>query len=501
MTDLSGVRAATEPTLWTRRTFVAGGVLLAIIVVTDRLTWDAEPGISVALFFLALTLSVLGLNAARLRERPTQLAAGLAIVSILPLVEALSFWGFLCALGGVSLLALTASDNLPARYEDLIGTLARFGVLAPARLIADGFRLLVEAGEQKLGGRVVRGLLVWIVPAVFAAVFLLLFAAANPLIEKAVDAIRFDGLLALLNPFRVFLWGFVAVLAWPLLSPKLLRWAPLEEWQGPLQPKPESMLFGYAATRNALAVFNALFLVQSLMDLAYLWGGVRLPDGMTMAEYAHRGAYPLIVTAMLAGAIVLVVMRKRGPGESSPLIRNLVYLWVGQNVLLVVSSILRLDLYVDAYSLTELRLAAGIWMVLVACGLVLIVAKIALGKSNKWLVVSNFCALAVTLYGVSWLDTAALISSFNVRHSWEVTGQGEVLDLDYMRELGPGTIPALDEFVVTAKQWLPGRDRAIKLREDLANSAFWLPADWRSWTWRDQRLRDYLSATEIASVG
>ena len=59
-------------------------------------------------------------------------------------------------------------------------------------------------------------------------------------------------------------------------------------------------------------MFNALFAVQTVLDLAYLWGGVRLPDGMTYADYAHRGAYPLIATALLAAAFVLAAMRKDG---------------------------------------------------------------------------------------------------------------------------------------------------------------------------------------------
>ena len=53
-------------------------------------------------------------------------------------------------------------------------------------------------------------------------------------------------------------------------------------------------------------MFNALFAVQTVLDLTYLWGGVALPDGMTYATYAHRGAYPLIVTALLAAGFVLV---------------------------------------------------------------------------------------------------------------------------------------------------------------------------------------------------
>ena len=75
---------------------------------------------------------------------------------------------------------------------------------------------------------------------------------------------------------------------------------------------------------RSLILFNALFALQSGLDLVYLWGGASLPDGMSHAEYAHRGAYPLIVTALLAAGFVLIAMRPGGPAEQSRLIRPLV---------------------------------------------------------------------------------------------------------------------------------------------------------------------------------
>ena len=49
------------------------------------------------------------------------------------------------------------------------------------------------------------------------------------------------------------------------------------------------------AITRSLILFNALFALQTVLDLTYLWGGANLPDGMTLAEYAHRGAYLLIL--------------------------------------------------------------------------------------------------------------------------------------------------------------------------------------------------------------
>ena len=141
-----------------------------------------------------------------------------------------------------------------------------------------------------------------------------------------------------------------------------------------------------------------------MLDIAYLWGGVALPDGMSYAAYAHRGAYPLIVTALLAAAFVIAATTPGSEARRSPLIRWLVYLWIAQNVLLVMSSLLRLDLYVGVYSLTYWRVAAFIWMLLVAAGLVLIMIQIAARRSGAWLVGANLVSLALTLYVCSFVS-------------------------------------------------------------------------------------------------
>ena len=125
-------------------------------------------------------------------------------------------------------------------------------------------------------------------------------------------------------------------------------------------PSGRNDFFGVATILRSLILFNFLFAVQTVLDVAYLWGNATLPADISYASYAHRGAYPLIVTALLAAGFVLAAMRPGGPAEQSRVIRPLVYLWVAQNVLLVLSSILRLDLYVQIYLLTWWRIAAFI---------------------------------------------------------------------------------------------------------------------------------------------
>jgi hypothetical protein len=212
---------------------------------------------------------------------------------------------------------------------------------------------------------------------------------------------------------------------------------------------------------------------------------------MSHAEYAHRGAYPLIVTALLAAGFVLVAMRPGGPAEKSRLIRPLVLLWTGQNILLVISSIFRLDLYVAAYSLTYLRLAALIWMTLVAAGLLLMLVQMLLKKPNSWLVSANAGTLALVLYGCCFINVPWLVASYNVEHCREVGGSGPNLDLPYLGSLGPQALPALEAHRKDA----PALLIAMDLRFPHARDSIAQPANWRGWSFRAWRLQRYFANT------
>lgn len=171
------------------------------------------------------------------------------------------------------------------------------------------------------------------------------------------------------------------------------------------------------------------------------------------------------------------------------------FAWLAQTIFLVLSAMRRLDLYVEAYALTQWRVAALIWMALVAAGLALIAFRIARHRSNGWLVSANLVMLASVLYMCAFVNFAHLIASYNVDHSLEVSGHGTRLDQDYLRRLGPMAIPALDRFI--AHQQRRGAEimpRTLRFRSRAAaRHATWFTSDWRHWTFRDWRLARYLA--------
>ena len=160
--------------------------------------------------------------------------------------------------------------------------------------------------------------------------------------------------------------------------------------------------------------------------------------------------------------------------------------------MLVISSILRLDLYIGVYSLTYWRIAAFVWMGLVAAGLVWIVARIALWKSNAWLLSANLLTLSATLYACCFINFAATIANYNVDHSLEMTGQGIPLDAWYLRALGPAAFPALDRFLDHQSRTAAANDPAFRelagVRGSDENWYRTIQRNWRAWSFRDWRL-------------
>ena len=472
---------------------VAGLVALA-----DWLFYGHPLGFSMVVFLLALDLGAVATNPVRADAREMPVALGVLAVAIVPLILEPSLIAVLFGAMGAAYFALAATrkaGDWRSRIKDAVALLCDGSWQAASDLHGFG-----RSWSQ--GGRVIPGagaMTVWIVPAVLGGIFLLLFASANPLIEGWFAAFDLQALIAHLSIVRIAFWLITLSLVWPFIfmaarsrlkakaeaKAEAILNTPLDL---PISQVPD-LLFGKAAILRSLLLFNLLFALQTSLDAAYLWGGMALPNGMTYASYAHRGAYPLIVTALLAAAFVIAAMRPGTEAERSPVIRNLVYLFVGQNVVLVISSILRLDLYVEVLSLTYWRVAAFIWMGLVAVGLLLIVVRIVLRRSNSWLVGMNLASLAVTLYLCGLVNFPSLIANYNVTHSREMSGQGQPLDVGYLVGLGPHALPAFDVFIAsrpTVPAWM------MTCRTRLIQAHLNRMQDWRAWSYRDWNLARYL---------
>jgi hypothetical protein len=457
---------------WTKPVLAVGLGGLA-----DFFFYDQEPGSTVGGFAATLILAATVSQPAVRKDPRARLALLAATVFALIQIYAPSLLGWLLFYTALSVAVLSprasnARDD--GRWVQRVTRLALTGLIGPGLDLAKlwrrrGFRAKSAVGRLPL----------LILPLIGGGLFLALFAAANPVISQILGSFQ----LSPPDMPRILFWLVALILAWTFLRPRFTRPARTQllaqgEFRHPAVSVP--------AIGLSLIVFNTLFAIENGLDIAFLWSGARLPKGVTLADYAHQGAYPLIATALLAGLFVLFALRPGSQTARTPWLRALVVLWVAQNLLLVASSILRTLDYVQAYSLTRLRIAALIWMALVGVGLILICWRMLRAKSAGWLINANLFAVGLVLATCSVIDLGAVAAEWNIRHAREVGGGGPELDLCYLNNLGASALVPLTE--------LETRPLAPAFRARITWVRYWTYTQlsvrqdqWRGWTLRGQR--------------
>ncbi len=420
------------------------GAAAIIVVLADRLFWQLEQfGSSWGVLALALLIAIFAVRPALRQSRAAWIAGGFALLYGGALTDNPGLIALLlCA------LALAVATLLPgtARFGDgwqWFQRLAYHGILLPAAVTRDGVRWLKVRKRTGRGARLRTSSLIarLALPLIGSLAFLLLFASANPVIEAWLLRLHLPPLDETLVARALLALG-IFHLVWVSLRPKLPR-----RVAGTAEARGDLTMPGFSppALKLALIAFNAVFALQNAMDIAYLGGFVALPQGMTLADYAHRGAYPLIATALLAGLFTLVALRPGSTSARDPQTRDLLMAWIAQNLLLVFMSAERTIDYIAAYSLTEWRIAALAWMALVAAGLVLIAWRMLGDKSSSWLINANLVAALAVLTPFTLVDVSALAAQWNVRHAREVGGTGAALDLAYLENMGaPALLPLVE---------------------------------------------------------
>ncbi len=332
-----------------------------------------------------------------------------------------------------------------------------------------------------------------LLPVTATLIFGILFIIANPLIEKSVSHLSWLDPSAHLWTWMPLITMLSFIILFAILNLKPLQNLSVETRQQKFWAvsffKPTTVIF-------TLVILNLMFAAENILDLSYLWSGVTLPSGMNYAQYVHRGSYALIITAILAGALMIFALQPGSDGEASKPLRGLVYLWTLQNLFLVASSAKRTFDYIDAYGMTLWRLSGLIWMGLVATGLALIVMRVILNRSSIWLLNMNLLATYATLLMCGFLDFSGVTANWNVeravQHLSSTTMYQTVdIDLNYLESMGPSALPALQKLLFAthanknlAIDYQPAWEGILYARNNIIFELRTTQSNWRTWTLR-----------------
>lgn len=375
--------------------------LLLLVALCDQLIYSAEADVGWPRGLIQL-LTLLGLLAFNPGCLKTALGPTLAVSNMLlgfaliydasPLARLLSTFSLLA-------LAVLSSGREPASFFSLFLNSCNYYSFGLLRLPTDLNKLFARTLSLRSLFSVM----------FFLSIFVFLLAKANPLLAKLIE---------MLTLWRLLYALLCAMLLWQLLRArpeKCRRWK--GKAFGRIAALPGLLFIDASHLSLALYCFNALLLFQNVSDLLFLWSGRELPADISYAEYAHRGAYSLVCTALLAAAITLTTFRESRKAELRKTHYTLVYVWLGQNLFLLLSCVLRLSDYVTYYgSLTGWRIAGFIWLALVAFGLFSIVLRLRLDFSNRLLLNVNVAAVYLTLVVSAFINFSGFIASYNLRH-------------------------------------------------------------------------------------
>ncbi|MER6997434.1 DUF4173 domain-containing protein [Streptomyces sp. NPDC000410] len=274
------------------------------------------------------------------------------------------------------------------------------------------------------------------VAAALVIVFGALFAGADAafadlLGELIPDVSLIDG------PWRFFLFlvGLAGALAAARTAAAPVRWDRLVVRPGRARGRVEWAL--------PLVVLNLLFAAFIAVQLAVLFGGydtVLRETGLSYAEYARQGFWQLLWVTLLTLLVIGLALRwaPRDGVRDRGLVRTVLGTLCVLTLVVVASALRRMDLYVDAYGLTRLRVSVAtmeLWLGLV---IALIIAAGVFG--SRWLprAIAGSAAAAVLAFGLASPD--ALIAERNVQR-YERTGK---IDVRYLGNLSADAVPALD---------------------------------------------------------
>ncbi|MFJ7590509.1 DUF4153 domain-containing protein [Streptomyces sp. NPDC097617] len=320
-----------------------------------------------------------------------------------------------------------------------------------------------------------------------AAVLLLLFGA----LFASADA-AFADLLGDLMPdasfedgpvrFMLFVLGAVLALAAARTAAAPLRWDRIKVAPGKPRSRVEWAL--------PLIVMNLLFAGFNAVQLAVLFGGydkVLRSTGLTYAEYARQGFWQLLWATLLTLAVIALALRwapRSGAGDRR-LVRVVLGLLCALTLAVVAAALRRMDLYVDAYGLTRLRVSVAameLWL-----GLVIVLIMAAGLFGGRWLAraVAGSVGAAVLAFGL--LSPDGMVAERNVAR-FEADAK---IDLAYFQSLSADAVPALDR--------LPEPQRSCALRgiNDELSRAGDVP--WYAMSLGEHRARQILSERPVTA--
>ncbi len=361
-----------------------------------------------------------------------------------------------------------------------------------------------EAPAMQKGKSFGKTLLLILIPLLVVTLFFLLYKASNPVFDELTKEINLDfitvGWVFFTFTGLLVMYGFLYHRNIPYFSEKDTNASNNLRLKEPtLMDKWMSMANENKSGIILFSLLNLLILGLNVVDVNYLFLGAGLPEGMTYADLVHQGVGALIFSIIIAIGVILYYFRGRvNFYPKNKALKVLAYIWILQNVFLVVATAYRNQLYIDEFSLTHKRIGVYVYLSLTLIGLAITLIKIAKLKTNWFLIRTagwSFYAVLVLSCAMNW---NMLITNFNIQ---QAVAKNKVLDTDYLMELNDTNLPNLvrlyeqNQLTQDTYSYYGSRYNLEYRLARFINE--WEASGWKSWCYDKQRVYDELMEMKI----
>ncbi|MFE3440519.1 DUF4153 domain-containing protein [Streptomyces sindenensis] len=444
-------------------------------------------GLGVNLLIVAVPAALAAFFAARSagrRLRPwtvTWAVGGLALLAVPALRDA--GWPTFLAVVSAFALGSLALHGSRSWLGVMIGSLGLFDAVVPGIIWGvRGVRARADGSRARWG----TALRPTAVAVVLLVVFGTLFASADAAFADLLGNLTPDVSLGE-GPWRIFLFalGLAGALAAAHTAAAPVRWDGITVSPGKPRGRIEWAL--------PLIVLNLLFAAFIALQLVVLLGGyekVRAETGLDHAEYARQGFWQLLWATLLTLLVIALALRwaPRGGSRDRTLVRAVLGTLCVLTLVVVASALRRMDLYVDEYGLTRLRISVAAMELWLGVVLVLILAAGVFGARFLPRAIAVSAAAGVLAFGL--LSPDGLIAEQNVQRFEARESAG--IDIDYVKDLSADAVPALDR--------LPEPERSCALRI-IQREVLHDDTPWYATSWGEARAREILNKRPVQGDG
>jgi len=467
-------------------------ILVATTLLFSVLFYRQVAGINFLLFNIVLIIALVLKDKKVLQYKTWRLAACGALLSSVCVL----LYGNIASVivNAISLALLSGLSFSPA--SSVIVSVAFTFISSAFAYIFMIVDLVNRENKDSVSAKPKQRSLLIIIPIAVTLIFFCVYRSASPLFsqfsDKIIDLISWGWFFFTLMGF-ILLYGF-------FYHKRLKQITDMDE-NTPVNLSPKEyapyVLFGKPLSVNEesfsgimlFVLLNLLILIVNALDFNYIFISHTLPEGLKYSEFLHQGVGALILSIIMAVAIILFYFRGAlNFYENNKTIKYLAYLWILQNMFMLFSTAFKNNIYIHEYGLTYKRIGVYVYLLLTLIGLAVTFNKILRTKANIYLFHINgwlFYGVYIIFCFFNWDN---IITVYNVTHP-------KGIDYGYLLDLAYSNVPDLLTVQQSTIKYpeTDSSDASLLYEKVYSFLQFREKYDWQSWCYDNNRIYNQLA--------